>query len=184
MWETLQSQLPIEFALAGITTIDTANTFLTGYIGEYNTQFSEDAEDSETAYRELSPALNLDNILCNIEKRTFDNGGVFSFYNRTFKFIADKSDRVLPHKGNINVLVSPVFGIRACFAGIVYDVVPFIKPEKAERKISAKNRVTYIPDDSHYYKYGHKLVKKVTFEDKDIAILKMLEKVFLWKMPA
>jgi len=184
LWETLQSRLPIEFALADITTVDAANAFLDGYIHEYNLQFAEEAEDSVKAYRELSPAVNLDNILCNVEKRTFDNGGVFSFYNRTFKIVADKPDRVLPHKGNINILFSPAFGIRACFAGIVYEVLPFIKPEKAERKASTKPRTKYIPDDSHYYKYGHKLVKKVTFEDNDIAILKILERVFLWKLPA
>lgn len=184
LWETLQSRLPIEFAIENISTIDAANAFLERYIIDYNRQFAEEAEDSEKAYRELSPALNLDNILCNIEKRTFDNGGVFSFYNRTFKIVTDKPDRVLPHKGNISVLISPVFGVRACFAGIVYGVVPFIKPEKAEKKGSAKSRTKYIPDDSHYYKYGHALVKKVTFEDTDIAILKMLERVFLWKLPA
>jgi transposase len=184
LWETLQSRLPIEFALADITTVDAANTFLAGYINEYNTQFAVEAEDIEKAYRELSPALNLDNILCITQKRTFDNGGVFSFYNRTFKIITGKPDRILPHKGNINVLVSPVFGVRACFAGIVYGVVPFIKPEKASKSASVKPRTKYIPDDSHYYKYSHKLISKVTFEDNDIAILKMLERIFLWKMPA
>ncbi|HEX9059395.1 MAG TPA: hypothetical protein VF941_04385 [Clostridia bacterium] len=136
------------------------------------------------AYRELSPALNLDNILCNIEKRTFDNGGVFSFHNRSFKIVADKPDRVLPHKGSIQVLVSPQFGLRASFAGIIYNVVPFKKPDKPDEKESPKSRVKYIPDDSHYYKYGHKLIKKVTFEDSDFAILKILEKIFLWQMPA
>jgi transposase len=184
LWETLQSRLPIEFALADITTVDAANTFLAGYINEYNTQFAVEAEDIEKAYRELSPALNLDNILCITQKRTFDNGGVFSFYNRTFKIITGKPDSILPHKGDINVLVSPVFGVRACFAGIVYDVVPFVKPEKAAKSTSVKPRTKYIPDDSHYYKYGHKLISKVTFEDNDIAILKMLERIFLWKMPA
>jgi transposase len=184
LWETLQSRLPIEFAMEGTTTIDAANAFLAKYIIDYNTQFAEEAEESDNAYRELSPAINLDNILCNIEKRTFDNGGVFSFYNRTFKIIADKADRVLPHKGNISVLVSPIFGVRASFAGIVYEVIPFLKPEKVEKKTPVKSKTKYIPDDSHYYKYGHTLIKKVTFEDADIAILKMLEKVFLWKMPA
>lgn len=184
LWETLQSRLPIEFALAEVTTIDAANSFLMGYMKEYNAQFAEEPEDSEKAYRELSPAVNLDNILCNMERRTFDHGGIFSFYNRTFKIVSDKPDRLLPQKGNIQVLFSPVFGVRACFAGIVYDVVPFTKPEKAQKKASSKPRTKYIPEDSHYYKYGHKLIKKVTFEDSDIAILKMLERVFLWKMPA
>lgn len=184
LWETLQSRLPIEFALAEITTIDAANSFLMTYMGEYNAQFAEEPEDNEKAYRELSPAVNLDNILCTMEKRSFDHGGVFSFYNRTFKIVSDKPDRLLPQKGNIHVLFSPVFGVRASFAGVVYDAVPFIKPEKAEKKASEKPRTKYIPDDSHYYKYGHKLIKKVTFEDNDIAILKMLERVFLCKMPA
>jgi hypothetical protein len=170
--------------LAEVTTIDAANSFLMGYMKEYNAQFAEEPEDSEKAYRELSPAVNLDNILCNMERRTFDHGGIFSFYNRTFKIVSDKPDRLLPQKGNIQVLFSPVFGVRACFAGIVYDVVPFTKPEKAQKKASSKPRTKYIPEDSHYYKYGHKLIKKVTFEDSDIAILKMLERVFLWKMPA
>lgn len=184
LWDTLQSRLPIEFALAEITSIDAANSFLQKYIKEYNTQFAEEPENSESAYRELSPAVNLDNILCNMEKRTFDNGGVFSFYNRTFKIVSDKAGRLLPQKGNIQVLFSPVFGVRASFAGIVCEVVPFTKPEKAEGKVAVKPRTKYIPDDSHYYKYGHKLIKKVTFEDNDIAILKMLERIFLWKLPA
>lgn len=184
LWETLQSRLPIEFALAGVTTIDAANTFLTTYMVQYNAQFAEEPEESEKAYRDLSPALNLDYILCNIVDRKFDNGGVFSFYNRTFKIICDKPDRILPHRGNIQVLFSPVFGVRAAFADIVYEVVPFIQPEKATKSASSKTHTRYIPPDSHYYKHGHQLIKKVTFEDNDIAILKMLEKIFLQEMPA
>lgn len=182
LWETLQSRLPIEFSMEGITTIDAANAFLAAYVIEYNAQFAEEAAESEKSYRELSPAVNLDNILCNIENRIFDNGGVFSYYNRTYMILTDKTDRVLPHRGNINVLVSPVFGVRARFAGIVYDVTPFTKPEKAQKSTNQRRKI--IPEDSHYYKYGHILIKKVTYEDSDIAILKMLEKVFLWKMPA
>lgn len=148
--------------------------------------FAVEAENTEIAYREVSPALNIENILCIIEKRTFDNGGVFSFYNRTFKLVSSKPETVLPHRGKLDVLVSPVFGVRASFAGIVYDVVPFIKPEKPMKKDASGTKAKkqkYIPDDSHYYKYGHQLIKKVTFEDDDIAILKMLEKIFLWRLP-
>jgi len=184
LWETLQSRLPIEFALENISTVDAANTFLKTYIDEYNSLFAVEAENTEIAYREVSPALNIENILCIIEKRTFDNGGVFSFYNQTFKLVSNKPETVLPHRGKLDVLVSPIFGVRASFAGIVYDVVPFIKPEKVKKSANAKvKKQKYIPDDSHYYKYGHQLIKKVTFEDNDIAILKMLEKIFLWRLP-
>jgi len=184
LWETLQSRLPIEFALENITTVDAANDFLRAYIDQYNSMFAVDADQIELAYREASPALNIDNILCIIEKRTFDNGGVFSFYNRSFKITPNRPDSLLPYRGKIDVLVSPTFGVRAAFAGIVYDVIPFIKPEKAVKTNSTKlKKGKYIPDDSHYYKYGHELIKKVTFEDSDIAILKILEKIFLWRLP-
>lgn len=186
LWETLQSRLPIEFSLENISTIDAANTFLKNFIDEYNSIFAVEAENTETAYREVSPALHIENILCMIEKRSFDNGGVFSFYNRTFKLVSPKPETVLPHRGKLDVLISPVFGLRASFAGIVYDVIPFIKPEKPMEKNASKTKdkkQKYIPDDSHYYKYGHQLIKKVTFEDNDLAILKMLEKIFLWRLP-
>lgn len=183
LWETLQSRLPIEFSLADIKTIDAANTFLANYIEEYNSMFAVDAEDSEKVYRELSPAVNIENILCVVEKRTFDNGGVFSFHNRSFLITPGISERVFPHRGNIDVLISPVFGIRASFAGIVHDVVPFIRNERSTSVNKPKSKKgKYIPDDSHYYKYGHKLIKKVTFEDNDLSILKMLERIFLWKL--
>lgn len=185
LWETLQSRLPVEFDISDISTLDDANAFLAKYIDEYNSMFAVEAEDTEKAYRELSPCTNIENILCIIEKRIFDNGGVFSFYNQTFKLVSDKLDRVLPHKGNINVLVSPVFGVRVSFASIIYEVVPFIKPQKAANsKTATAKKPKYIPDDSHYYKYGHQLIKKVTFEDNDLSILKMLEKIFLWKLPS
>jgi transposase len=184
LWETLQSRLPIEFSLENISTIDAVNTFLKTYIDEYNSMFAVEAENTEIAYREVSPALNIENILCIIEKRTFDNGGVFSFYNRTFKLASSKPETILPHRGKLDVLVSPIFGVRAFFLGIVYDVVPFIKPKKVQKSADIKaKKQKYIPDDSHYYKYGHQLIKKVTFEDNDIAILKMLEKIFLWRLP-
>ncbi len=184
LWETLQSRLPIEFALENINTIDKANAFLAGYVREYNRQFAVEAEDIVISYREMSQAMNLDNILCVIEERKFDNGGVFSFHNLTYKIIFDKYSRVIPHKGNVKVLISPVFGIRAWFAGIVYEVECFTKPIKAAVKKTARQKKKYIPEDSHYYKYGHSLIKKVTFEDSDLDILKMLERIFLWETPA
>ena len=185
LWETLQSRLPIEFALENISTVDAANEFLLKYIYEYNNQFAVEPENAEVAYRSVSAGTNIENILCVIEKRSFDNGGVFSFYNRSFKIASDKPDRVLPHKGKIDVLISPVFGVRACFAGIVYNVVPFVKPPKiSESNIEKPKKPQYIPLDSHYYKHGHKLIKKVTYEDNDFAILKMLERIFLQELPA
>lgn len=37
------------------------------------------------------------------------------------------------------------------------------------------------PSDTHYYKYGQNLFKRVTFEDSDQEILSILDEVFLSK---
>ncbi len=41
------------------------------------------------------------------------------------------------------------------------------------------NKTKYTPPDDHYFKYGHSLIKKLTFEDSDRDILNMLEEIFL-----
>ncbi|GAV26108.1 integrase [Carboxydothermus islandicus] len=58
-----------------------------------------------------------------------------------------------------------------------YEAISISSQKPSETK---KNK-PWIPPDSHYYKYGHKLIKKVTFEDSDRDILKMLEDIFLSK---
>lgn len=182
LWETLQGRLPIELALANITSVDEANNFLKGYLETINAQFGVPPEKTVSAYRPLSVATNLDNILCVVEKRMMDNGGVFSFHNQSYQLVSKRNDRLLPKKGKVDVLVSPYFGIRAAYLGVVYDVSPFARPQKTGKPLTEKKKGKYIPPDSHYYKYGHALIKKITFEDDDTAILKILERVFLGKM--
>ncbi|AVX21571.1 hypothetical protein CFE_2428 [Carboxydocella thermautotrophica] len=53
-------------------------------------QFAVKALEPETAYRVLDQNIDIGHILCVKQKRTIDNGGVFSFYNRHFKVIYKK----------------------------------------------------------------------------------------------
>ncbi|GAW93875.1 integrase catalytic subunit [Calderihabitans maritimus] len=43
LWETLQSRLPVEFKIAGITSLKQANEFLTQYIDKFNALFAVEA---------------------------------------------------------------------------------------------------------------------------------------------
>jgi len=182
LWETLQGRLPIELAIAEITSIDAANAFLANYVKELANLFAVEPEDSEIAYLALPPAMNLENILCVMEKRTFDNGGIFSFHGRSYLIVQPRGDMLLPRKGSIDVLVSPRFGVRAAYKGVVYETAPYVKPEKAVKQKTTQKKGKYALPDSHYFKYGHSLMKKVTFEDNDRAILRMLERIFLDKI--
>lgn len=69
LWDTLQSRLPVEFKIAGITTIDHANEYLKRYIPQFNKQFSVELEEPLSAFRPLPKELDLDCILCVKQKR-------------------------------------------------------------------------------------------------------------------
>ncbi|VBB06112.1 integrase catalytic core [Lucifera butyrica] len=182
LWETLQSRLPIEFKLAGISTIDQANEFLLKYIPLFNQMFAVEPVNAVSAFRTVSSKLNIDTVLCVKLTRSVDAGGVFSFYNKHFKVITKPSLPLLPPKAKISVLVSPHIGIAVEWKLQLYPVLPYIKPVKKEPVApSSKQKSTWRPPDSHYYKYGHTLINKVSFEDTDKDILAMLESIFLCK---
>ncbi len=182
LWETLQSRLPVEFKRNNIKTLDEANAFLSKYIHKYNKVFAVAPENSECAFRPVPSNLCIDHILCIVNKRTFDNGGIFSFYNKHFKIIQSKELPPLPKSACVDVLISPRFGIKVSYKGAIYDTVPYIKPKKMQDKAPLKEKKVWSPPDSHYYKYGHRLVKKIAYTESDQEILMMLEKIFLSKM--
>lgn len=181
LWETLQSRLPIEFKIAGITTVDQANEFLVDYIEKFNKQFAVEAENTEIAYRTLENSLNIDHILCVKYLRSVDNGGVFSFANRHFKITGRSKAPIIPPRAKVEVLISPIFKIKVQYKKAVYEVLPYAKQKRCNHSsnVAPKSRKKYIPPDSHYYKYGHTLIKKTTFEDSDKDIIEMLEGIFL-----
>ena len=54
------------------------------------------------------------------------------------------------------------------------------KAKKANKPM--KEKKVWVPDELHYYKYGHELLGKTSFEESDLEILKMLEELFLSKV--
>ena len=182
LWGTLQSRLPVEFKIAGISTIDQANDFLTNYLAAFNATFSVEPEDTESAFRPLATTLNLDSILCVKLIRSVDAGGVFSFYNRQFKIITSPDFPPLTNKAKVSVLVGPRIGVAVQFKKTMFNVLPYIKQKRPDTAAPpTTSKTPYSPPDTHYFKYGHSLVKKLTFEDSHSDILLMLEGIFLKK---
>jgi len=124
----------------------------------------------------------LDHIFCVIEKRTYDRGGVFSFYHKHFQILEDKNLPRLAPRGRIEVLVSPRFGLKVRYGDNIYATIPHDRP-KAKKKIKAiKEKKVWVPDELHYYKYGHQLLAKTSFEASDREIIQMLEKLLFSKV--
>ena len=182
LWQTLQSRLTVELKCRGIKTAREANPFLREYIPKFNARFAVEAEEKESAFRPVPEGMCIDHILCVIKKRTYDRGGVFSFYHQHFQILEDKDLPRLPPKGRIQVLVSPRFGLKASYGGNIYETVPCAMPKAKKASKPMKEKKVWVPDDLHYYKYGHQLMEKVSFEESDQEIIQMLEELFLSKI--
>src|SRR6056297_867569 len=181
LWQTLQSRLTVELKCQGIKTIQQANPFLRDYLPKFNAQFKVEAEE-ESAFRPVPEGMNIDHILCVIEQRTYDRGGVFSFYHQHFQILEDKDLPRLAPRGCIEVLVSPRFGLKVRYLGNIYTTIPHDRP-KAKKKIKPiKEKKVWVPDELHYYKHGHKILGKTSFEESDQEIIEMLEKLLLSKV--
>ena len=121
LWGTLQSRLPVEFKLHGITTMEAANEFLAEFIAKYNEKFGVKPSNPEPAFRELEPGINIDFILCRKEKRQIIANSGFSYNGKYYQLYRNgKKAKSIP-KAKITVLTSSRIGIKAAYAGIVYD---------------------------------------------------------------
>ena len=181
LWGTLQSRLPVEFAIRGISTIDGANEFLETYIYAYNSEFAVEPELADSMFHRPSDGMNLDYILCVKEERTVDAGGVFSFSRKSFKVEEGSYSGMIPPNARCKVLTSPKFGIKLQYRGIVFNVLDYIPPKRK----SAPEKEPYIPHGlpaDHPFKYGQSLAVNQIYGETDSDIFSMLEDIFLRKM--
>ena len=133
LWDTLQSRLPVEFSMRNITTIGEANAFLEKEFRTlFNGKFAVPAADSPL-YVPLKPKVDIDSILCVKHTRKTDNAGTFSFKNRCFQ-ILDEGFPIISSKKEIQVLISPRFGIRVSYKGKVYETIRYLKPQRKDAK--------------------------------------------------
>lgn len=139
LWDTLQSRLPVEFAMRNITTISAANKFLeTEYRVLFNNKFSVPSVGA-SLYVPLKNNVDIDTILCVKHTRKTDNAGVFSFKNRCFQ-ILDEGYPIISSRKEIQVLISPRFGIRIKYKNKIYKTIRYLKPQRknAKKTISKK----------------------------------------------
>lgn len=180
LWETLQSRLPVEFKINGITTIEEANIFLLDYIKQFNQQFSVESVNSDVAYRPIPEDLSIEHILCVKQDRVVDNGSVFSIYNRYFQIIYQDEIAPVPPKSKVKVLISPHFGIRVSFKEKIYDVLPFAKQKRKSCKKNDSKKSVYHPPMDHYFKSWNPKIK-IAFAESNDEILEMLFDIFYKK---
>jgi transposase len=143
LWGTLQSRLPVEFAMRGITTMDEANAFLETYIYAFNANFAVEPENVQNAFGKTLETENIDHILCVKEQRVIDAGGVFSYGGKSFKIIDGHAP--VSAKTKIDVLVGSRISVMAAHKGHIYEVLPFVPPKRKKPAIPKPDRQSAVP---------------------------------------
>ena len=156
MFETLQSRLPIELRLAGVTNIETANEFLKSYIKEFNAKFALPFHSIKSVFEVQPPKEIINLTLSIITERTIDCGHCIQFRKKLYRLI-DKNGNQAHYQRGTKVLVIQAFdGQQFCN---VDDQHIFALEEIPEREAKSKEfdwdyekkekKKPYIPPMSH-----------------------------------
>ena len=109
LWGTLQSRLPVEFSLYGITTIEAANRFLSEtFIPRFNERFAVESEGG-SIFVPYVHKEEIDDILCVKERRKTDSAGSFSYKGQRFKVLDEGHPLIPPQAGENKKIFSAFF---------------------------------------------------------------------------
>jgi len=191
--QTLQSRLPVELRLAGITTIDAANEFLYSYIKEFNAKFSMPLNGIKSAFEEQPSKERINLILAVLTERTVDSGHCIKYLNKYYKMIDKKGSQVHYLKGTKATLIEAFDGNKYCCVNdadvYALELIPDHQEISKEididvpiPKIRVKKRA--IPPMNHAWRSGnfkgfvkkqHYIFYETSFED----VLNTTENIFL-----
>lgn len=155
MFETLQSRLPVELRLAGITDIGAANEFLDSYIDEFNARFALPSDSIRSVFetQPLEETINI--MLAILTQRTVDSGHCIQFNNHYYRMLNSRGIQEYYAKGTKVMVIQAFDGSLFCAVNdkTIYalDEVPkhetksreldqdYQKPEPKKRHIPPMN---------------------------------------------
>ena len=167
--QTLQSRLPIELRLAGISTIDAANEFLNSYIKEFNEKFALPLNGIKSVFVTQPEIEKINLILAVLCERTVDTGHCLRYSNKYYRMLDSKGHQIHYRKGTKVMFIRAFNSRQYC---CVNDKDIYALEEIPERETKSKNidieytppkpKKTYIPPMSHPWRrqYFGKFVKQ------------------------
>ena len=154
--QTLQSRLPIELRLAGVTDINKANEFLHSYIKEFNEKFALPLYGIKSVF-EMQPSKEKINLtLAVLTERTVDAEHAIQFEKKFYKMIDHKGVQIHYRKGT-KVMLIKAFD-RSMFVCVndkdIYALDEIPTHEHKSKNLDAdykppKPKKTYIPAMNH-----------------------------------
>ena len=158
MFQTLQSRLPIELRLAGVSTIAQANEFLNSYIKKFNARFALPLDNIKSVFETQLDIKKTNLILAVLSCRKVDSGSCIKFNNSYYLPVDSNGHAVHYRKGTSGVVIKAFDnGLYFCVNEQIYglELLP-------DHVLSSKNfdlaeapkepRKRYIPPMSHPWK--------------------------------
>jgi hypothetical protein len=177
MFQTLQSRLPIEMRLAGITTIEQANEFLNSYIKEFNAKFALPVDNIKSVFEKQPNIEKINLTLAVLDKRKIDNGSCIKFKKQYYIPTNRDGIAVHYHKGTSGIVIRSFDNqLYFCVNEQVYalDLIPDHAPSSKNFDFVAtpdKPKKKYIPPMTHPWKQTsfENFYKKQVHRGKNIA---------------
>lgn len=174
MFQTLQSRLPLEMRLAGVTTLEQANEFLNSYIKEFNAQFALPINSIKSVFEKQPDTEKINLTLAILTGRKVDNGHCIKFNNAYYRLLDNNGYPVYYRKGTSGMVIkafdSQMF---FCIEEKVYalDIVP--QHARTSKNfdilpVQEKPKKRYIPPMSHPWKQAsfERYLKKQAHREK------------------
>lgn len=157
MFQTLQSRLPLEMRLAGVTTLKQANEFLNSYIKKFNAKFALPINTSKSVFENQPTSENINLTLAVLTERKVDAGHAIRFNKKYYKFVDKNCRPVYYHAGMKCMVIQAFDGQLFCAVEeIVYalEEIPTheLKSKNFDIDTEIKSTERYIPPMSHPWK--------------------------------
>lgn len=167
--QTLQSRLPIEMRLAGITTIEAANEFLNLQVKEFNEKFSLPLNTIKSVFEEQPSIEKINLTLATLCERTVDTGHCLRHNNNYYKMLNQNGMQVHYRKGTKAMFIQAFDGNKYCCINDtdIYTLACIPEHEAKSKDLDLdyekpKPKKQYIPPMNHPWRKSifHKFVKK------------------------
>jgi len=108
LFQTMQSRLPLEMKLAGVTDIKSANEFLHHHVKKFNAKFALLIDPTKSVFEDQPPLEDINILLSVIAERKVDEGHCIRFNKKYFK-TTDENNNYVYHKKGSHALVIKAF---------------------------------------------------------------------------
>jgi hypothetical protein len=168
--QTMQSRLPVELRLEGVTTIEQANEFLTGFIAQYNARFALPSHSIPSVFEAQPSPAKIDLTLAVLTERTVDSGHSIRFAKQYFRTVNESGNPVHFYQGTKGLVIRTFSGALFFSVGehiLALEEIPLHERTSKNfdfRPPETKPKKRYIPPASHPWRLAAftSFVKKQT----------------------